>query len=247
MRPVRSTPVTARRLVAGALLALVAGCAAVARYPSESTPYGPDTGPKSTAAEWFKAERRRPRSLAGFDEFVVVARESMAGGARPDKDLGGPAGLCAFSPTGAEWLTPEHTAITGKVSAALATVTITQRFRNPSAQPADAGYRLLLPHGAAVTDFVLAVGERRIRGIVREREEAERIFEEARRQGYLVSLVGAERFWFAVRLTNLAAGAPVEARATWFCQVPNRDGNHELVIPALGPTGTANPDANRPG
>ena len=37
---------------------------------------------------------------------------------------------------------------------------------------------------AAVNEFIMTIGERRIRGIIRERQEAEQIYQEAKRQGY---------------------------------------------------------------
>ena len=50
-----------------------------------------------------------------------------------------------------------------------------------------------LPANAAVNEFVMTVGERKIRGIIRERQEAQRIYQEARTQGYVASLLTQER------------------------------------------------------
>ena len=55
----------------------------------------------------------------------------------------------------------------------------------------EAVYVFPLPQNAAVNEFVMTIGERRIRGIIREREEAERIYAEAKQQGYVASLLTA--------------------------------------------------------
>ena len=55
----------------------------------------------------------------------------------------------------------------------------------------EAVYVFPLPQNAAVNEFVMTIGERHIRGIIREREEAERIYAEAKQQGYVASLLTA--------------------------------------------------------
>src|SRR3712207_7756526 len=46
---------------------------------------------------------------------------------------------------------------------------------------------------SAVNEFVMTVGDRHIRGIIRERQEAQQIYQAARSQGYVASLLTQER------------------------------------------------------
>jgi Ca-activated chloride channel family protein len=47
---------------------------------------------------------------------------------------------------------------------------VTQQYHNPYGSKIEAVYTFPLPDDAGVRDFVMQIGERRIRGIVRERE-----------------------------------------------------------------------------
>ena len=44
-----------------------------------------------------------------------------------------------------------------------------QEFTNPYQKKIEAVYVFPLPHDAAVNEFIMTIGERRIRGIIRER------------------------------------------------------------------------------
>ena len=58
-----------------------------------------------------------------------------------------------------------------------------QQYHNPFDGKIEAVYVFPLPQNAAVSEFVMVIGERRIRGIVRDRKEAEEIYEAAKTQG----------------------------------------------------------------
>lgn len=65
----------------------------------------------------------------------------------------------------------KHTAVVGNIDGYIATVNVTQQFQNPYNSKIEAVYVFPLPDNAAVSEFVMTVGERKIRGIIREREE----------------------------------------------------------------------------
>ena len=87
----------------------------------------------------------------------------------------------------------KHTAVEAHVAGFLAAVDVVQSFHNPFDGKIEAVYRFPLPQSAAVDEFLMVIGERRIRGILREREEAERLYRNARSQGYTASLLTQER------------------------------------------------------
>src|SRR5688572_12157751 len=87
----------------------------------------------------------------------------------------------------------EHTDVRIRVDGPVAMATVTQRFRNPSATKIEAIYLFPLPTSAAVNDFTLVSGGRRIRGSIQERAKAKQIYEAARKQGLVAALLKQER------------------------------------------------------
>lgn len=135
--------------------------------------------------------------------------------------------------------------ITGPISS----VTVTQRFENELSETLDGVYVLPMPRDAAVTDFVMTVGsgaaQRRIRGVIRERAEAERIFLDAQRQGKIASLLDEQSSNLLVqRIANIESGASISTSVTYFgtleyASIPGRDGTdlaaaYEFVLPMAG-------------
>ena len=66
--------------------------------------------------------------------------------------------------------------VTGTIDGYIASVGVKQQFQNPFDSKIEAVYVFPLPQKAAVNEFVMTVGDRRIRGIIRERQEAEKIY-----------------------------------------------------------------------
>jgi Ca-activated chloride channel family protein len=130
-----------------------------------------------------------------------------------------------------------HTAVRAEVAAYLATVNVTQQYRNPYDTKIEAVYVFPLPQDAAVTDFVMVIGERRIRGVIREREEARRVYEEAKRQGYRAALMTQERpNIFTQRVANIEPGRGIDVELTYFSPLRAVDGEFEFVFPmVVGP------------
>ena len=78
----------------------------------------------------------------------------------------------------------QHTSVTARINGYISAVNVRQQFSNPFDEKIEAVYLFPLPEKAAVSEFLMIIGERKIRGILREKEEAEAIYHEARRQGY---------------------------------------------------------------
>lgn len=131
----------------------------------------------------------------------------------------------------------EHTGVTIDVLGPVATGSVTQRFTNPYDEPIEARYVFPLPHDAAVHDFLLTIGDRKIRGVVRERDEARRIYEAARAQGYTAALMTQERpNVFTQNVANILPGKTIDVTLAYLEPVDLRDGWHELAFPmVVGP------------
>ena len=104
-----------------------------------------------------------------------------------------------------------------------------------------------LPEKAAVNEFVMSIGERRIRGILREREEAEAIYSEARAQGYQASLLVQHRpNIFEQKVANIEPGHKIDVNIRYFHTLAYRDGWYSFAFPTVvgprfNPPGSTDP------
>lgn len=131
----------------------------------------------------------------------------------------------------------KHTDVKASVSGFISQVSVTQQFVNPYSEKIEAVYVFPLPEDAAVNDFLMKVGDRTIRGIIRERGEAERIYAAAREQGYAASLLTQERpNIFTQKVANIEPGKSIDISITYFNTLAYRDGAFEFVFPmVVGP------------
>ena len=131
----------------------------------------------------------------------------------------------------------EHTNVTATIAGYIATVDVTQEYHNPFAEKIEAVYVFPLPENAAVSEFLMTIGDRRIRGIIREREEAKRIYREARSQGYVASLLTQERpNVFTQAVANIEPNHEIDINIKYFHTLAFDDGWFEFVFPmVVGP------------
>jgi Ca-activated chloride channel family protein len=131
----------------------------------------------------------------------------------------------------------KHTDVRAEIVGYLASVKVIQQFQNPYAGKIEAIYVFPLPENAAVNEFIMTIGERRIRGIIRERAEAEKIYREAKRQGYVASLLTQERpNIFTQSVANLEPGQAIDVTIQYFHTLAYDDGWYEFVFPmVVGP------------
>ncbi len=131
----------------------------------------------------------------------------------------------------------KHTAVKANITAYIATVDVTQQFHNPFDSKIEAVYVFPLPENGAVNEFVMTIGERKIRGIIRERAEAEKIYYEARAQGYNAALMTQERpNIFTQRVANIEPGKAIDIHIRYFHTLSYGDGWYEFAFPmVVGP------------
>lgn len=75
-----------------------------------------------------------------------------------------------------------------QIAGLYAHTTLEQTFKNTLQHALEATYIFPLPPSAAVTGFVMQVGERRIEGVLEERQKARQEYEEAIRQGHRAAI-----------------------------------------------------------
>lgn len=90
-------------------------------------------------------------------------------------------------------LAPHRTDFDVEVDGPLARVKVSQRFRNETGRTVRAVYLFPLSHQGALCRLVIRHGDRVIEGVVKEKAEARRTYEGARRQGRKAALVEQRR------------------------------------------------------
>ena len=131
----------------------------------------------------------------------------------------------------------KHTDIKAIISGFIARVTVTQTFENPYDEKIEAVYVFPLPHTAAVDDMTMVMGERRIIGLIKRRDEARAIYERAIEQGATASLLEQERpNIFTQSVGNIKPGEEIRIEIS-YVDVLNYDmGTYEFHFPmVVGP------------
>jgi Ca-activated chloride channel homolog len=229
--------VCASALLGIAASLLVGGCS---KSPRSLTPL-----PAASGAAWSaempasrfdgKAKGRLPLAAGAAEEVWILARgEGMAA---PTDDTPGTGTLMAKIEERQVPMPLKHTRVRANVSGYIGSVDVTQQFENPYSGKIEAVYVFPLPHNAAIHEFIMTIGERRIRGIIRERKEAEQLYQEAKRQGYVASLLTQERpNVFTQSVANIEPGKQIEVNIKYFNTLEYVDGWYEFVFPlVVGP------------
>lgn len=114
---------------------------------------------------------------------------------------------------------------------------VRQRFLNSSKEWQEAIYVFPLPDESAVDQLRMRVGERTIVGEIREKVEARKIYEQARKEGKKASLLAQERpNIFTVSVANIGPGEEVEVEIEYQQVVGLADGIFSLRFPmVVGP------------
>jgi len=109
---------------------------------------------------------------------------------------------------------------------------VRQTFRNPESTCAEAIYAFPLPEDAAVDRLRMTVGMRVIEGEIKERKEAQVVYEQAKSEGKKASLLTQERpNLFTVSIANIGSGEEVVVTIDYQQNVDYRDGVFRLRFP----------------
>lgn len=187
--------------------------------------------------------------------FLVLfaAAPSGAQSERSPRDVGEGALLCDSRLSGTYEAVPlVHTEVSLDVRGLVASATVTQQYVNDASEPIEAVYVFPLPHDAAVYDLEIRVGDRVIRSVIREREEAKRIYQSAKSEGRRAALVEEERpNIFTASVANILPGDRIDVRLRYVEPLRWEDGRMRLVFPmVVGPRyipGTAEGDPSGTG
>jgi Ca-activated chloride channel homolog len=182
------------------------------------------------------------------DEVWILSRNPEA--AATNENIPDSASLAAEVGGGEVPMPLLHTDVKATISGDISSVDVAQQFANPYNYKIEAVYIFPLPHNAAVNEFIMTIGKRCIRGIIRDRKEAEQIYEEARNQGYVATLLTEERpNIFRQNIANIDPGNEIDVSIKYFNTLEYVDGWYEFAFPMVvgprfSPPGTESPDVS---
>lgn len=173
-------------------------------------------------------------SLAGLMTIVALSHRNTAQAAPQNEATPGalqvldakgqPRGLCPL----------KHTDVKAEVSGFLSRVRVTQEFENPFKEKIEAVYTFPLPQNAAVDDMTMQVGDRTVKGKILRREEAQAVYEAAKSNGQVASLLDQERpNIFTQSVANIMPGEKVTVTISYVETLKYQDGSYSFVFPMV--------------
>ena len=131
----------------------------------------------------------------------------------------------------------KHTGIKTEISGFVARTELTQEFENILPDAIEAVYVFPLPHDSAVDGMTMKIGDREIRAVIKERDEARKIYEQARNAGHTAALLDQERpNIFTQAVTNIPPGGKVEITLSVIELLKYEAGVYEFAFPlVVGP------------
>ncbi len=111
------------------------------------------------------------------------------------------------------------------IAGVVARGSVTQLFRNDSSSWVEGHYKFPLPSDAAVDRLRIRVDDRVVEGVIQEREQAQRTYDQAREAGQTAALLTEERpNLFTISLANIGPGEVIAVDLEFQAKV-NREGD----------------------
>jgi Ca-activated chloride channel family protein len=125
-----------------------------------------------------------------------------------------------------------NTNVEMRINGLVARVLVRQEFRNEGSDWTEGIYVFPLPDKAAVDRMRLHIGDRFIEGEIREKEQAKKEYEQARREGKKTSLVQQQRAnLFTTHVANVAPGELVVVEIEYLEDLRFENGRFQLRFP----------------
>ena len=168
--------------------------------------------------------------FAGFSIFFPPDDVSAGSSANVGSELqivgkdGKPAGFVPL----------RHTTVKTEISGFVARTEVTQEFENVLGDPVEAIYVFPLPEDGAVDGMSMKVGDREIQAVIKEREEARKIYEAARNTGHTAALLDQERpNIFTQSVANIPPNSKLEVKLYVLQLLKYEAGTYEFDFPTV--------------
>ncbi|HZI13554.1 MAG TPA: VIT domain-containing protein, partial [Myxococcus sp.] len=124
--------------------------------------------------------------------------------------------------------------VTGELLGGHARVRVRQRYRNDERRPVEAVYTFPLPSDGTLSAFSMTCAGRRVEGVVKEREEAFRTYDDAVTAGHGAALLDQERpNVFTAQVGNLLPGEETVVEVEFLQAVTAEEGSLRWMLPTL--------------
>jgi Ca-activated chloride channel family protein len=136
--------------------------------------------------------------------------------------------------SGVDRLPLKKTSAAVRLNGFIASVQLSQVYRNAGNQPINATYVFPGSTRAAVNGMTMTIGERRIVAEIREKEEAKQVFDAAREAGKSASLLSQKRpNVFSMAVANIMPGEEVTVALAYTEILTAEEGVYEFVYPGV--------------
>jgi len=116
----------------------------------------------------------------------------------------------------------------------IAQVELVQTFANPSDTSIEAVYVFPLPHDGAVGGMTMTIGTRTIHAVIKRRDEARKVYEQAKSDGKTAALLEQERpNLFTQSVANILPGEQIDVALTYDVLLAPLDDLYELALPTV--------------
>lgn len=126
----------------------------------------------------------------------------------------------------------KHTDVSVEISGMVARTTVRQKFHNPFEQKIEAVYIFPLSADGVVDRMTMVIGKRRIRGEIRDRDEARVTYESAKAAGKVASLLEQQRpNIFTQSVANIEPGVEIDITISYCETLKWVDGEYHFAFP----------------
>lgn len=134
------------------------------------------------------------------------------------------------------------------IAGIIADVTVKQEYRNEGKSPIEAIYVFPASTRAAVYSMTMTIGERVIKAVIKEKEQARKDYEQAKQQGKSASLLEQQRpNVFQMNVANIMPGDLIKVEMRYTELLVPENGVYEFVYPTVvGPRYSNKPACTTP-
>jgi hypothetical protein len=137
----------------------------------------------------------------------------------------------------------KYTVLKADIKGIISEVEVIQKFYNDLDKKIEAIYVFPLPENNSVNLLEIKIGERIIRGEIKEREEARKVYNEAKHDGRKGALLEEERpNLFTMSVTGIEPGQEIEVKLKYYDIIKYENNEYEFVFPMTITPGYISPE-----
>lgn len=141
-------------------------------------------------------------------------------------------GMMVFPGKIASALPLKQTRVNAHLTGLISIVNVTQTFINPFDSPIELEYLFPLPENAALVDFTIQIGPRVVHADLRESEQAQEAYDQARQEGKQAAKLDQRRpNLFAIQIANVLPSRPILVTISYENRLSINTDELEFIFP----------------